>query len=105
MRVVVDETPGHPALPPLENGDRLSAHEFLRRYEGMPEIRKAQLINGVVFRPSPVRWKQHAEPHCMLQTWLGVYAMRTPGIQAGGNATVRLGPDDVPEPDAIASSG
>lgn len=88
-------------LPPLESGDRLSAHEFLRRYEAMPELKRVQLIDGVVFMPSPIRLQQHAHPHSVLQTWLGVYAANTPGVQAGANATVRLGPDDVPEPDAL----
>lgn len=43
------------ALPLLENGDRLTAVEFMRRYEAMPELRKAQLIEGTVFMPAPVR--------------------------------------------------
>lgn len=34
-------------VPPLENGDQLSAHEFLRRYEAMPGVKKAELINGI----------------------------------------------------------
>jgi hypothetical protein len=40
---------------PLENGDHLSAAEFLRRYEAMPEVKKAGLINGIVYMGSPVR--------------------------------------------------
>jgi len=27
--------------PALQNGDRLRSQEFLRRYEGMPELKKA----------------------------------------------------------------
>jgi Uma2 family endonuclease len=88
-------------LPPLENGDRLSAHEFLRRYEGMPEVKKAELIDGLVYMPSPVRLTQHAEPDSLVQGWLAVYAMKTAGVRAAVNATVRLGPDDVPQPDAL----
>ncbi len=38
-----------PAIPLLENGDRLTREEFHRRYEAMPENVKAELINGVVF--------------------------------------------------------
>jgi Uma2 family endonuclease len=88
-------------LPPLENGDRLSAHQFLRRYEAMPEVKKAELINGVVYMPSPVRMAQHAEPDSLLQGWLVVYTGNTPGVRAAANATVRLGPDDVVQPDAL----
>ena len=31
-------------IPPLESGDRLSRHEFERRYTAMPHIKKAELI-------------------------------------------------------------
>jgi Uma2 family endonuclease len=67
----------------------------------MPDLKKAELINGVVHMPSPVRLTEHAEPDNLVQTWLGTYAIRTPGTKAGSNATTRLGPDDVPQPDAL----
>jgi len=35
--------------PPLENGDNLTREEFHRRYEMHPEIKKAELINGIVY--------------------------------------------------------
>jgi hypothetical protein len=38
-----------PKLPPLENGDRLTRPEFERRYQAMPHIKKAELIEGVVY--------------------------------------------------------
>ena len=38
-------------LPPLENGDRLTREEFERRYDAMPDLKKAELINGVVYIP------------------------------------------------------
>jgi len=42
--------------PPLQSGDHLSAREFLRRYEAMPEVKKAELIDGKeVFRPNKNR--------------------------------------------------
>lgn len=37
-----------PPIPPLENGDRLTRDEFERRYEAMPELKKAELVEGVV---------------------------------------------------------
>ena len=86
-------------MPPLENGDHLTAAEFLRRYRAMPEIKKAELIHGIVHMASPVRTDQHGEPDSVLQTWAGLYALRTPGVRASTNATVQLGPDDVPQPD------
>lgn len=88
-------------IPPLENGDHLSAREFLRRYETMPEVKKAELIQNVVYMASPVRTDLHAEPDGLIQTWLGTYAAHRHGVRHATNATVRLGPDDVPQPDAV----
>src|SRR5580658_4559137 len=89
-----------PLIQPLESGDRLGAVEFLRRYEAMPDVKKAELIEGTVYMPSPVRLV-HAAPDALIQTWLGSYAARTPGTQAAGNVTVRLDPENVPQPDAL----
>ncbi len=44
-------------IPPLVHGERLSRAEFERRYDAMPHLKKAELIEGVVYMPSPVRWK------------------------------------------------
>lgn len=93
--------PGSDWIPPLENGDHLSAHEFLRRFEAMPELKKAELIQNTVHMASPVRTDFHAEPDGLIQTWLGVYASRHPGVRHATNATLKLGPDDVAQPDAV----
>jgi Uma2 family endonuclease len=87
-------------VQPLESGDNLGAIEFLRRYEAMPDVKKAELIEGTVYRPSPVRLI-HGAPDTRIQTWLGTYAARTPGTQAAANVTVRLDPENVPQPDAL----
>ncbi|MBC8230454.1 Uma2 family endonuclease [bacterium] len=87
--------------PPLENGDRLTRSEFERRYDAMPHIKKAELIEGVVYMASPVRCESHAQPHSRIMTWLGVYWAATPGIQLADNATVRLDPDNEVQPDAL----
>ena len=85
---------------PLENGDQLAAGEFLHRYEAMPRIKKAELIEGVVHMGSPVRILQHAKPDNLMQGWLWQYTAATPGTEAAGNATVRLDADNVFQPDA-----
>jgi Uma2 family endonuclease len=91
-----------PAGPPsLEAGDRLSRTEFERRYEAHPEIPRAELIEGVVYMASPVRFVQHSHLHRVLATWLGVYESATPGVNGGDNATVRLEFDNEPQPDAL----
>jgi Uma2 family endonuclease len=85
----------------LENGAHLSAAEFMRRYEAMPEVKKAELVNGIVYMASPLRLDQHGEPDNLIQTWLGTYAIATPGVKAGANSTIRLGGDDVLQPDCL----
>lgn len=88
-------------IPPLENGDRLSRHEFERRYLAMPHNHKAELIEGVVYMPSPLRFERHAEPHGWVITWLGVYQIATPGVRLGIEPTVRLDLDNEPQPDGV----
>ncbi|WP_199247501.1 Uma2 family endonuclease [[Phormidium] sp. ETS-05] len=90
-----------PHLPPLENGDRLTRPEFERRYQAMPHIKKAELIEGVVYMASPLRFKSHAEPHGRLITWLGVYQAATPQVEMGIEPTVRLDIDNEPQPDGV----
>jgi len=85
----------------LEPGDRLSRDEFERRYARMPDLKKAELIEGTVFMPSPVRAAQHGEPHNHLSTWLGNYAAETPGVRCFDNSTVRLDLDNEPQPDLV----
>ncbi|MES2705547.1 MAG: Uma2 family endonuclease [Verrucomicrobiota bacterium] len=88
----------------LENGDRLTAHEFMRRYEAMPGLRKAQLIDGKVFMPSPVRADAHAEPDGLIQLWLGLYSIGHPELKVYPNATLILDADNAFQPDAILCS-
>jgi hypothetical protein len=83
----------------LQPGDRLRAAEFRSRYETMPDLRKAELIEGIVYVPSPVRVSNHAEPHANLITWLGSYRAQTPICAVADNATVRLDLDNEPQPD------
>lgn len=86
--------------PPLETGDVLTAPEFLRRHERMPEVKKAELIEGVVHMGSPVRIRHHAQPDNLIQTILGTFAARSPGTEAASNATAMLDLENVPQPDA-----
>jgi len=67
----------------------------------MSDVKKAELIEGVVYMPSPVSTRDHGAPHFALITWLGVYWSRTPGVQGADNATVRLDLDNEPQPDAF----
>lgn len=86
---------------PLENGDRLTRQEFERRYAARPDIKKAELIEGVVHMPSPVRFASHGEPHSWILAWLTTYSAATPGVRVADNATVRLDSNNEPQPDAL----
>jgi len=86
-------------LPPLETGDRLTSVEFLRRYEAMPDVKKAELIEGIVYMPSPVSATKHGDPHALAVTWLGVYQSETPGVIVSDNATCILDADNTSQPD------
>ncbi|MBI2765678.1 MAG: Uma2 family endonuclease [Chloroflexi bacterium] len=88
-------------LVPLESGDRLTRGEFERRYTCRPDIKKAELIEGVVYVASPVRIRKHARPHIRMAAWLVVYESRTPGTISADNGTVRLDLDNEPQPDAF----
>jgi Uma2 family endonuclease len=88
-------------IPPLQNGDHLTRAEFERRYQAMPELKKAELIEGVVYVPSPVRFRKHSGPHFDLITWLGSYCAATPGLEGGDNSTLRMDLDNEPQPDVF----
>ncbi len=98
------------ALPPgvdeegrvlLRNGDRLDQEEFHRRYELCPELRRCELIEGVVYMSSPQRYGRHAEQQNMMQYWLTTHCLRHPGLESAGSVTVILGRRNEPEPDAV----
>src|SRR5690242_16028547 len=86
--------------PPLESGDRLTRYEFERRYNAMPHVKKAELVEGVVYMPLPVR-ASHGSAQGYILTWAGIYCASTPGVELADNATVRLDPDNEPQPDAL----
>ncbi|MGF1672440.1 MAG: Uma2 family endonuclease [Rivularia sp. (in: cyanobacteria)] len=88
-------------IPPLESGDKLTRAEFERRYHAMPNLKKAELIEGVVYLASPSRFRSHGKPHASIMTWLGTYEAATPGVEVGDNSTVRLDADNEPQPDAL----
>jgi Uma2 family endonuclease len=94
-------SPGSVKVPPLRQGDHLDREEFERRYDAMPELKKAELIDGVVHMPSPVRHEEHGIPHSDLITWLGVYRFHTPGVLPGTDSSVRLDLGGAPQPDAL----
>ncbi len=90
--------PAPEPIPPLRDGDRLTRDEFERRYYAMPEVNKAELLDGVVYMPSPVSL-DHGRPHLYMAGWIYNYVVATPGTDCGDNASVRLALDSEPQPD------
>jgi Uma2 family endonuclease len=89
------------SIPELCNGDRLTRGEFERRYAAMPHLKRVELIEGIVYMPSPVRLDQHGQPHANLVTWLNYYRSKTPHLRISDNSTSRLDEDNEPQPDAV----
>lgn len=86
------------AFVPLESGDRLARAEFHRRYCAQPNIR-AELVQGVVYVASPLRYDRHARQHRLAIVWLDTFTARTTEIELAIDATVILGPDSEVQPD------
>ncbi len=97
--MIIHSSKSKASVPPLENGDRLSRHEFERRYAAAPHIRKAELIEGVVYMAAALRFRSHGQPHGNLIIWLGGYKIATSGVELADNTTVRLDLDNEPQPD------
>ena len=95
-------TSGHVEAPVLfENGDKLTRDEFHRRYEAMPWINKAELIEGIVHMPAATKHKNHGKPHSAIVGWLWNYAIQSPGTDTSDNTTILLDLDNEPQPDAF----
>lgn len=84
---------------PLENGDRLTRAEFHRRYKQHHEIKKAELVEGVVRVASRLRAGSHGIPENRVALWLGFYSMLHPDVLAANNSTVFLDDDNELQPD------
>ena len=85
----------------LEPGDHLTRTEFERRYAAMPASVKAELIEGVVHIPSPVRITKHGKQHGWIMAWLGTYEAETPSTESADNSTIRLDLENEPQPDGL----
>lgn len=83
----------------LEPGQKLSLDEFLRRWEGIPHLKRAELIGGIVYMPSPLK-ADHGDGGFIAGTWLGVYSSQTPGTRGSDNATTIMD-EDCPQPDYL----
>jgi Uma2 family endonuclease len=88
-----------PVFPPLlRDGDRLTRDEFMRRWEQMPDLHFAELIDGIVYMPSPVS-RVHGVFHSRSNYWLVSYIAATPGCEAADAVTWLMSEDSAPQPD------
>jgi hypothetical protein len=81
----------------FEPGDRMKREEFLSRWERMDGLKFAELIDGVVYMPSPLSL-QHGDRDMQMHALLGVYAMRVGVCKALSNTTWLM-LDSAPQPD------
>lgn len=91
-------------VEPLRSGDVLDQPTFHQRYEEMPRGFHAELIEGVVYVPSPsTSW--HGMYQGAVVGWLFSYGAATPGVFAIDNGTVILDDENEPQPDALLRIG
>lgn len=86
-------------LPDLQTGDKLTLDQFLRRWEAMPQLKRAELIEGIVYMQAPTGI-DHAGSGNDVAGWLAAYRARTPGTHVADNATIVLG-ENSPQPDHL----
>lgn len=87
--------------PALENGAVMSREEFHRLYAECEGYERVELIEGVVFMPSPIKVESHADPHGLVIVWLGTYAAAFEDLRALPPVSVLLDGTNEPEPDAM----
>ncbi|MGH7137217.1 MAG: Uma2 family endonuclease [Pirellulales bacterium] len=91
---------GSAGVPPLEMGDHLTRAEFERRYDAMPDLKKAELIEGVVYIPSRAA-AHYGQARILLAGWVGNYLVQTPELEAADNTTIRFDDLNEPQPDVL----
>ena len=84
---------------PLVSGERLSREEFLCRWEALPNLKMAELLEGVVYLPSPLGIA-HGSQDSLANYWLTHYSVFTPGCETGSNVTWLM-LEDAPQPDCF----
>src|SRR4029079_17482489 len=88
-------------IPALESGDRLTREEFHRRYLLRSDIKKAELVKGVVYVPSPTRSPEHSQPHWRLVGALNAFAEGTRGVIGENNVSLMLSDGTELQPDLM----
>src|SRR5262249_46266866 len=66
-------------------------------WEASPQIKFAELIRGVLYKPSPLTL-DHGQYGQHLGTWMGVYEAATPGCRGCENTTWLMPGGEIPQP-------
>jgi Uma2 family endonuclease len=85
----------------LENGAVMSREEFHRLFAECEDFERAELIEGVVYLPSPVKVDRHARQHKLILAWLDHYVGDRADIEHAAPASVLLDDQNEPIPDAM----
>ncbi len=101
MTMLANRNPEPTGVPPLVHGDRLSLAEFMRRCEHHPEMKKAELIDGVVFLEVTLHPWQARALH-RIAFWLGLYVVsRETLLEVLDNVALHLPGGQSVQPDLL----
>ena len=78
----------------------MTREEFHSLYAECEGLERVELIEGVVYMPSPVRFESHDRQASLLRGWLFTYSNLHDGLESGNEATLILGNSEV-QPDAF----
>ena len=84
----------------LLTGQQLDRKDFERRWDESPQIKYAELIDGIVRVNGPVK-ATHSRALSCLALWLVRYEMETPGVISCGPASIRLDEFNMPLSDSL----
>jgi len=90
-------------IPVLENGAVMDRETFHRLYAECEEYERVELIEGVVYMPSPEKIPGHARETNLILRWLNAYVEANPGLplEAVGGGSILLDNRNEPIPDAM----
>ena len=91
-----DTTTAIEAIEPLVAGDNLTWEEFERRWDATPDLKRAELIGGIVYM-APLS-TEHGDFDGLMAGLLFSYRRQTPGCAYGIGTTWRMF-GDAPQPD------
>lgn len=89
-----------PEIRPLQFGDHVTMEEFEESFNAMPNLKRAELINGKVYMNAAVSWA-HGEGHGWVSYWLQTYALHTAGTSSAQDASDRITPGIMVQPDIL----